>query len=57
LNDVFVNPTTGRAYTAVIRDQDIANHRSNFNTVYDSIQNPAMYSAPRQVKLGLHVFF
>jgi outer membrane receptor protein involved in Fe transport len=57
LNEVFVNSTTGRAYTAILREIDIANHRSDFNDVYDSIQNPAMYSAPRQVKVGLEVSF
>ncbi len=57
LNDSWVNGTTGRAYSAVIRDIDIASHRSNFNDVWDSVHNPAMYSAPRQVKVGLEVLF
>ena len=53
LNDVWVNSTTGRAYTAIIRETDIAGHRSDFNDVYDSVHNPAMYNAPRLVKVGL----
>jgi len=57
LHDVWVNGTTGRAYTAIIRDTDIASHRSNFNDVWDSVHNPAMYSSPRLVKLGMEVTF
>lgn len=57
LNDSWVNSTTGRAYTAIIRETDFASHRSNFNDVWDSVHNPAMYSAPRQVKIGMQVSF
>ena len=57
LNDSWVNSTTGRAYTAVIRETDIAGHRSDFNDVWDSVRNPAMYSSPRQVKVGMEITF
>jgi outer membrane receptor protein involved in Fe transport len=57
LNENWVNGQTGRAYTAIVQDTDLASHRSNFNDYYDRIQNPAMFSAPRQVKVGLGVLF
>jgi outer membrane receptor protein involved in Fe transport len=57
LNETWVNAQTGRAYTAIIRDVDIAGHRSDFNEFEDRIQNPAMYSAPRLVKVGLGIVF
>jgi outer membrane receptor protein involved in Fe transport len=56
-NEIEVNSTTGRAYTAVIDPSTIANFRSNFTDIYDSIQDPSMYSAPREVKLGLGIVF
>lgn len=56
-NELFVNSTTGRAYTAIVRENDIQNFRSNYNDIYDSIRNPAMYSPPREVKFGLGVRF
>lgn len=57
LNEVWVNSATGRAYTGVILDTDIAGHHSNFNTYEDVIQNPSMYAAPRLVKLGVGLSF
>ncbi|NOY77407.1 MAG: TonB-dependent receptor [Calditrichaeota bacterium] len=57
LNEVWVNNQTGRAYTAIVRQQDILRHRSNFNTYMDRVHNPAMFSAPRLVKLGFGILF
>ena len=57
LNEWGVNGNTGRAYTAIVRASDLANHRSNFNTYYDRIQNPSMYATPRLIKLGLGIMF
>jgi len=57
LNEEWVNGQTGRAYTAIIRDTDLRNHRSDFNEYEDRIQNPSMYATPRLVKLGLGVVF
>ncbi|MFZ5519262.1 MAG: TonB-dependent receptor [Candidatus Zhuqueibacterota bacterium] len=57
LNEEWVNAQTGRAYTAIIRQKDIENHRSDFNEYLDRVQNPSMYSAPRLVKLGFGVVF
>ena len=51
------NCETGRAYTAVIRETDLAGHRSDYNNYEDRIQNPFMYSAPRAVKLALGINF
>ncbi|MDZ7342317.1 MAG: TonB-dependent receptor, partial [candidate division KSB1 bacterium] len=57
LNEEWVNAQTGRAYTAIIRPTDLASHRSNFNEYIDRVHNPAMYSAPRMVKLGMGIVF
>ncbi|MBU4444279.1 TonB-dependent receptor, partial [bacterium] len=57
LNEAWVNAQTGRAYTAILRDTDIAGHRSDFNEFEDRIQDPSMYSAPRLVKVGLGIVF
>lgn len=57
LNEEWVDGQTGRAYTAIVRAQDLANHRSDFNEYIDRIHNPSMYSAPRMIKIGLGVVF
>jgi len=57
LNEVWVYGTTGRAYTVIARENEIENHKSNFNDYWDRIKNPAMFSAPRFVKLGIEVKF
>lgn len=57
LNENTVNAQTGRAYTAIITDVDRARHRSNFNDFSDRVKNPAMYDAPRLIKLGLGISF
>jgi outer membrane receptor protein involved in Fe transport len=57
LNENWVNNQTGRAYTAIVRDTDIASHRSDFNDFYDIIHNSGMYTAPRSVKIGLGIEF
>ena len=57
LNENWVDSETGRAYTAVIRETDLAGHRSDYNNYEDCIQNPSMYSAPRAVKLALGINF
>ena len=57
LNENWVDSETGRAYTAVIRETDLAGHRSDYNNYEDRIQNPFMYSAPRAVKLALGINF
>ena len=57
LNENWVNAQTGRAYTAIVQDTDLASHRSNFNDYYDRIQNPSMFSEPRLIKLGVGILF
>jgi len=57
LNEVAVNPQTGRAYTAIIREVDLLGHRSDFNEYIDRVHNPSMFSAPRMVKFGLGILF
>jgi len=57
LNENGVYGRTGRAYTNIILDSERENHRSDFNTIEDRYENPAMYSAPRLVKFGVGVTF
>ena len=57
LNEEWVNDQTGRAYTAVIKETDLAGHRSNFNDYEDRIKNPAMFSAPRMIKISTGINF
>ncbi len=56
-NELYVNSSTGRAYTAIIYPIDILTFRSNFNDIYDSVKNPYMYSTPREIKIGLGYMF
>jgi outer membrane receptor protein involved in Fe transport len=57
LNEVSVNSTTGRAYSAIVRESEVMAHHSNYNDYYDRIHDPSMYSSPREVKIGLEVLF
>ena len=57
LNEEQVNGTTGRAYTAIIRPTEISTFKSNYNDIYDYWQNPSMYAAPREVKIGVGFVF
>ena len=57
LNEEWVNGQTGRAYTAVIKETDLAGHRSDFNDYEDRIENPSMYSSPRSIKVSLGINF
>ena len=57
LNTNGVYGSTGQAYTTIVRDAQVASHHSNYNDYYDRIENPAMYSAPRQIKLGFGILF
>ena len=56
-NAAWVYSDTGQAYTTVVRESQIAQHRSDFNDYYDRVKNPTAFSAPRQIKLGLGVEF
>ena len=55
LNDIWVYPKTGRAYSNIVNSTEILGYRSAFTDVYDQYENPAMYSAPRQIKLKLSI--
>lgn len=57
LNEAWVYPRTGQAYTDIILPSDVGTHRSDFNEYEDRIENPSMYSAPRLIKLGMGVTF
>jgi len=53
LNEIFVNSTTGRAYTAIVLPSDLNSHRQDFNDYYDRIRDPGQYAAPRYIKFGV----
>ncbi len=57
LNEYGVYGSTGRAYTTIVQDTDLNSHHSDFNEYEDRIQNPSMYSTPRQVKFGIEYNF
>jgi outer membrane receptor protein involved in Fe transport len=57
LNETYVNGNTGRAYTAIIREQNLLSHHSDFNEYIDRVHSPGAYSTPRYVKLGMGVSF
>jgi len=57
LNELSVNSITGRAYTDIVRQSQLDDHRSDFNDYYDRIHDPSMYAAPRQMKAGVEVIF
>jgi len=56
-NELFVNSSTGRAYTAIIYPINIETFRSNYNDIYDAVQNPYMFSPPREIKIGMGYIF
>ncbi|MBH10655.1 MAG: TonB-dependent receptor [Candidatus Marinimicrobia bacterium] len=56
-NEYRVSSETGRSYTAVVTETELLSHRSNFNTYEDRYKDPSMFSAPRQIKLGLTIAF
>ena len=56
-NEYGVSSETGRAYTSVVNETELLSHRSNFNTYEDRYKDPSMFSAPRQIKIGLTVQF
>ena len=53
LNEYGVNSQTGRAYSAILNEADIASFRSNYTTIEDTYQDPNSYSAPRSIKIGI----
>jgi len=53
LNENWVDATTGRAYTAIVRESDLTSHHSNFNAYEDRYHNPSMFNPPRLIKAGL----
>ena len=57
LNENWVNSTTGRAYTGIVRPIDIQTYRSDFSEYIDILQNPAMFAEPRSVRIGLEFKF
>ena len=57
LNENWVDGQTGRAYSAIIKDTDLAGHRSDFNEYEDRIHNPSMFSSPRMYKIAVGINF
>jgi hypothetical protein len=56
-NEYGVDSTTGRANQQIIRETDLLLHRSDFNTYYDRVINPANISAPREIKFSVGFYF
>ncbi len=57
LNENWVNGETGRAYTAVVTEADLAGFKSDFSTYDENYQDPSAFSAPRQIKFGVGLTF
>lgn len=57
LNEYSVYSNTGRAYNKIPAPNEVETFRSNYNDYYDQIENPSMFGAPREVKIGLGIFF
>ena len=57
LNAHSVYSDTGKPYKTIVTDVEKSNYKSDFTDIFDQYENPAMYSAPRQVKLGLRFKF
>jgi hypothetical protein len=57
LNEYWVDSTTGRAYTAIIRPSTLSSHHSDFNEYNDVVHDPSMYNSPRLIKVGFGVSF
>ena len=55
LNELWVNSKTGKAYTNILSESEIASYRSTFSSIEETYQNPSMYSTPRTVKLGFEI--
>lgn len=56
-NALYVNGETGQPNEAIIRESDLASHRSLFNEYADRIKDPAAFAAPRYIKLGVGLLF
>ncbi|MFC1570127.1 TonB-dependent receptor domain-containing protein, partial [bacterium] len=57
LNTNWVEQSTGQAYTRILLPGDYGSHKSDFNTVFDRVENPSAYYAPRLIKFGMGIFF
>ena len=56
-NEIEVDESTGRAYSTILTSSQIATFKSNYNDIYDLYEDPSMYSAPREVKIGIGIVF
>jgi len=56
-NEYTVNSTTGRANQVILREDTIENFHSNWTDIYDWINDPTAYSAPRYVKVSMSMYF
>lgn len=48
-----VYPSTGRASSVHIPESLINSFHSNYNDIYDMFNDPSMYDAPREIKVGV----
>ncbi len=57
LNENSVDGNTGRAWQSIITESQRISFRSVYHKIEDQYRNPAMYSTPRVVKVGIGVTF
>ena len=55
LNEYGINSQTGRAYSAILSDSDIAAFKNNYTNIEDTYQDPSQYGAPRSIKIGMEI--
>ena len=52
-NEYGVNSITGRAYSKIYDESDIASFKNDYTSYEDTFQNPADFGAPRSIKIGV----
>jgi len=57
LNETGVNGNTGRAYQAIITEEERMSFRSLYHKIEEQYRNPAMFATPRVVKVGVGLTF
>ena len=55
LNEYGINSQTGRAYSAILSDSDIASFKNNYTNIEDTFQDPSQFGAPRSIKVGIEM--
>jgi outer membrane receptor protein involved in Fe transport len=56
-NEEWVSSETGRAYSAIVQESDLASFHNAFAEYERTYQDPTAFAMPRQVKLGFGITF